>query len=100
MITSGGSYLLTVTTGAGVVVPIPTPDGKIEEPRVIFPLPTLVTDTLVMIPTCVEIDPAVVWAIETKEPGLIPDVVATDTMVVPATATAVIVVNLSCTKSV
>ena len=60
MITSGGSYLLTVTTGAGVVVTIPTPDGKIEEPRVILPSPTLVTDTLVMIPTCVEIEPAVV----------------------------------------
>ena len=45
-------------------------------------------------------DPKVVWAIETKEPGLIPSVVATDTMVVPATATAFMVVSLSWTKSV
>ena len=46
MITSGGSYLLTVTTGAGVVVPIPmaSPGTVIEDPMSKgLPLPTLVT---------------------------------------------------------
>ena len=44
MITSGGSYLLTVTTGAGVVVPIPTDYPTVfPEPIVINEAPTLTT---------------------------------------------------------
>ena len=83
MMTSGGSYLFILTTGAAVVVPMPTDCPTVfPEPMVIDEAPTLTTWTLVIIPTCVEGDAKVVWAIETKEPGLIPSVVATDIMVV------------------
>ena len=44
MITSGGSYLLTVTTGAGVVVPIPMACPTVfPEPMVKDEAPTLTT---------------------------------------------------------